>query len=370
MDSISSHTEPLLLALHHSDRSSIRPDSRRHRRRRGVRRKEPKQTTLKDIAKQVAVLVSFLVSCYLIDRLVYLMLQDSIDPFHETNLRGGEQILVEQQLFMPQQRPNIEAEYYDTTGDQQRTLPMPHLMINGANDRTLDNTGSNCIHCNDTFPLFFFGANDCTELTSEQYDEFCNSDTSWVENRFCQESCFNAGIQYDGEPACCGSSAPSSSPTISHSPSTSPSRSNQPSGQPSNSPTLSHAPSHSPTGSPTKQVFMPSGDMKYNNTEPEHGPWAECMGWEGQDCRDYINTLVDDNPKFEFFGLRWRPDAENATTGTGNSNTGSDEETVHTDGEGGNYEVLGLADEDGTLVPVPHGPKQMHRVVVLVNNDG
>ena len=42
--------------------------------------------------------------------------------------------------------------------------------------------------------------------------------------------------------------------------------------------------------------MTPSGENAYGNQNPNTGPWPECVGWEGTDCKKYLETITDDDP--------------------------------------------------------------------------
>jgi hypothetical protein len=44
-------------------------------------------------------------------------------------------------------------------------------------------------------------------------------------------------------------------------------------------------------------AFLPSGENAYGNENYLTGPWHECVGWEGQDCKTYILTVTNDRPR-------------------------------------------------------------------------
>lgn len=65
-----------------------------------------------------------------------------------------------------------------------------------------------------------------------------------------------------------------------------------PSVEPSAAPSVA-----APSGSPTKPVISSSGALYYGNPDVTTGPWPECIGWEGQDCKSYLETVTTDSPK-------------------------------------------------------------------------
>lgn len=60
--------------------------------------------------------------------------------------------------------------------------------------------------------------------------------------------------------------------------------------------------SPAPSSSPSKPIKSPSGVMYYGNNDAVTGPWPECVGWEGQDCKLYIETVTPDHPKVVVIG--------------------------------------------------------------------
>jgi hypothetical protein len=66
---------------------------------------------------------------------------------------------------------------------------------------------------------------------------------------------------------------------------------------PSQAPTTAE-PSVAPvTENPTRTAFLPSGANAYGNDHYQTGPWHECIGWEANDCQQYIQSITTDSPK-------------------------------------------------------------------------
>jgi len=173
-------------------------------------------------------------------------------------------------------------------------------------------------------------------------------------------------------------SQPSLSPSITSSPSKNPSK--NPSETPSTVPTMSYPPSSEglPSSSPVQTAFLPSGLNAYNNTNSMDGPWSECLGWEGQDCQDYIRTVVTDTPRFQFLAVRWKhndnvsEDQNNNNNDNTDGNNNSNEEELivgdNTTLNSGEWQMIGFADREGHLLPQNY--HVLHRVVIVVNNEG
>jgi hypothetical protein len=56
-------------------------------------------------------------------------------------------------------------------------------------------------------------------------------------------------------------------------------------------------PTSAPTSAPTKSPTSSQGPGSINNDHLQTGPWAECIGWEASDCKNYLETMVLDKPR-------------------------------------------------------------------------
>jgi Potato inhibitor I family len=61
-------------------------------------------------------------------------------------------------------------------------------------------------------------------------------------------------------------------------------------------------PSPVPSASPSRPIVSPAGVQYYGNTDAATGPWPECVGWEGHDCKAYIETITTDHPNIMVIG--------------------------------------------------------------------
>mmetsp|Transcript_49160 Transcript_49160/g.73056 ORF Transcript_49160/g.73056 Transcript_49160/m.73056 type:complete len:157 (+) Transcript_49160:155-625(+) len=43
-----------------------------------------------------------------------------------------------------------------------------------------------------------------------------------------------------------------------------------------------------------KAVARKAQENAFGNPDPVNGPWPECLGWDGQDCMDYIQAEAPD----------------------------------------------------------------------------
>merc|ERR1711862_720293 len=79
-----------------------------------------------------------------------------------------------------------------------------------------DNGNDDCIICDDEAISWMVAPNiDCEG--SHYLPRKCNNNQNWIDNKFCQLSCYNAGVGYEGDICCNGrgkTEAPTSSPTI------------------------------------------------------------------------------------------------------------------------------------------------------------
>ena len=57
-------------------------------------------------------------------------------------------------------------------------------------------------------------------------------------------------------------------------------------------PAPTDAPTYNPTYAPTASPNEPN---EFGNANEEVGPWPECVGWQGDDCADYIQDRTPDD---------------------------------------------------------------------------
>jgi len=151
-----------------------------------------------------------------------------------------------------------------------------------------------------------------------------------------------------------------------------------PSGSPSAPPSFHYnATNHHTGGTLPPVAFLSNGANRYNNTNPVDGPWEECLGWEGEDCRDYIKAIVPDAPKFHYFAVQWKnnspqPDIpnhpQNHSDGTYDDVHPDDWEDVYQTDQG-HWGVLGMSNIDGEEYLPPNFGPNGNRVFVVVNKD-
>uniref|UniRef100_A0A7S1UNP6 Uncharacterized protein n=1 Tax=Grammatophora oceanica TaxID=210454 RepID=A0A7S1UNP6_9STRA len=81
-----------------------------------------------------------------------------------------------------------------------------------------------------------------------------------------------------------------------------------PSPQPTTNPPTP-VPTSSPTPLPTEEPTK-GCDNVYDNPKPKVGPWPECEGWYGEDCKDHIECLLSDEEEDTNVFVVWPSEAE------------------------------------------------------------
>ena len=61
--------------------------------------------------------------------------------------------------------------------------------------------------------------------------------------------------------------------------------------------TTAETPTKAPTDPPTEAAT--DDNNPFANPDIQNGPWPECMGWQGEDCANYIKGVVDDTVSAE-----------------------------------------------------------------------
>ena len=59
---------------------------------------------------------------------------------------------------------------------------------------------------------------------------------------------------------------------------------------------ISAAPTTAP---PTAAPVVPENTNAFGNPDPQNGPWPECVGWQGEDCANYIQGETTDSVSAE-----------------------------------------------------------------------
>jgi len=221
-----------------------------------------------------------------------------------------------------------------------------------------------CTQCTNIAPPLY--GKSCSETDSSTLMANCLSSSFWMENKFCQQSCFEADAAYAGDDCCDDSYTP---PPV----------------------TLTDAPTEPPTKAPITpppHVGLESHiGNAYGNSHPHEGPWEECVGWEGHDCHDYIQHIVQDKNQlhFSYIAVRYQQSPEEvpvavasrtaadaditrATTSVTGSSYSSSGSTMDPEEQHGIYTPLGAARADGTLLE--EEPINLHRVIIQVNEYG
>jgi len=126
---------------------------------------------------------------------------------------------------------------------------------------------------------------------------------------------------------------------------------------------------------------------KHDNVHPVEGPWEECLGWQGEDCHDFITLLVPDQPRFQYFAVRWDFNDKEHMAAEENSVTSGGKESAlssarlsvdanieswtnkHNEEEG-HWNTLGMSSVQGVPIALASvmGPN-LQRVVIQVNSD-
>jgi len=87
----------------------------------------------------------------------------------------------------------------------------PTIFPNNVNFTLSPSEESSCEACSNDAPFWMmWSGKDCT-TSSAVYTE-CRNSLSWSKKNYCQLSCYNAGLGYDGD-QCCTSTSPTLSPT-------------------------------------------------------------------------------------------------------------------------------------------------------------
>eukprot|EP00586_Coscinodiscus_wailesii_P021186 CAMPEP_0172501836 /NCGR_PEP_ID=MMETSP1066-20121228/154026_1 /TAXON_ID=671091 /ORGANISM="Coscinodiscus wailesii, Strain CCMP2513" /LENGTH=103 /DNA_ID=CAMNT_0013276849 /DNA_START=118 /DNA_END=429 /DNA_ORIENTATION=+ len=48
------------------------------------------------------------------------------------------------------------------------------------------------------------------------------------------------------------------------------------------------------------QTEAPTRENQYGNPHPVKGPWPECIGWHGEDCKTYLKNELPDAGEIDF----------------------------------------------------------------------